>query len=161
MKSLSSSIATLATLATFFSTISSAVLPTTAALATRDSDLAARGYATGACGMHVTLYTLSGLGPSNQNAEFAVEVTLKDAKGVQIGHLDKTDLNPSVSVDSQLPLTMEVASYIDINSLSTEHITFAYGADQWSENDTSRCTVGGLARAPGALVQDMDCGFAC
>ncbi len=160
MKSLSSStsIATLATLATFFSTISSAVLPTTAALATRDSDLAARGYASDACGMHVTLYTLSALTYNNQ---FAVEVTLKDAKGVQIGHLDRTDLTPSVSVDSQLPLTMEVAACIDIQSTSTAHITFAYGADKWANIDTSRCTVGGTARTPGTLVNDMDCGFAC
>ncbi len=156
--SFSTSIVTLATLATFFFTISSAVLPTTAALATRDSDLAARGYATGACGMHVTLYTLSTLTYNNQ---FAVEVTLKDAKGVQIGHLDRTDLTPSVSVDSQLSLTMEVAAYIDIQSTSTAHITFAYGADKWANIDTSRCTVGGTARAPGTLVNDMDCGFAC
>jgi len=158
MKFLSFSIATLATLAIFFSTISSAVLPTIAALATRDSDLAARDYVTGACGMHVTLYTQTGLMYSSQ---FAVEVTLKDAKGVQIGHLDKTDLNPSVSVDSQLPLTMEVAAYIDIQSTSTAHITFAYEADKWANIDTSRCTVGDTARAPGTLVNDMDCGFAC
>jgi len=158
MKFLSFSIATLATLATFFSTISSAVLPTTAALATRDSDLAARDYATGACGMHVTLYTQTGLMYSSQ---FAVEVTLKDANHVQIGHLDRIELSPSVSVDSQLPFTMEVARYIDKNSLGMTHITFAYGTDKWANIDTSRCTMGGTAQTPGYLVNDMDCGFAC
>jgi hypothetical protein len=107
--------------------------------------------------MHVTLYTQDG----GSRSQFAVEVTLKDAKQVQIGHLDRTDLSPSVSVGSQLPLTMEVAAYIDIQSTSTAHITFAYGADKWADIDTSRCTVGGTARAPGTLVNDMDCGFAC
>ena len=114
--------------------------------------------------MHVTLYTLDGAGnPSNQVAQYAVEVTLKDANHVQIGHLDRTELSPSVSVDSQLPLTMEVAGYIDDKKSfhRVEHITFAYGTDKWTNFDTSRCTMGDTAFADGILVTDMDCGFAC
>lgn len=94
------------------------------------------------------------------NSQFAVDVTMKDANHVQIGHLDRTDLSPPVSVDSQLPLTMEVASWVDINSLGMAHITFAYGADKWADIDTSRCTIGGTTQTPGFLVNDMDYGFA-
>ncbi len=115
--------------------------------------------------MHVTLYTLDDPdNPSNQHAQYAVEVTLKDANHVQIGHLDRIELSPSVSVDSQLPLTMEVAGYIDADKKSlhrVEHITFAYGTDKWTNFDTSRCTMGDTALTPGILVNDMDCGFAC
>ncbi len=95
------------------------------------------------------------------NNQYAVEVTLKDAKQTQIGYLARTDLNPSVSVGSQLPLTMEISRWLDLNSLGEGHITFAYGADSWASVDTSRCSVGSTAMAPGALVNDMDCGFAC
>ncbi len=152
----STSLTSIASLASFISSASAAALPVeSTSLATRSSDLAPRG--PGWCGVHVRLFVSSSPGKKfdfkQLDLKYAVEVTIKNPDGNQIGYLPKTNADPSVSVDSQLPNVLVITS-------EAGYIQFAYGSESWQSVDT-QCKVGAMDGPSFSGTTDMDCGFTC
>ncbi len=153
----STSLTFIAALASFLSSASAAALPVeSSSLATRSSDLAPR-YATGWCGVHVTLFVPDRWQFEHEDVKYAVEVTVKGSDGAQIGYLSKTNADVPVSVDSELPSVLVITSEWD----QAGYVQFAYGSDAWQSSDLSRCKVGKPNSPYGYGTTDMDCGFTC
>lgn len=151
----STSLTSIASLVSFISSASAAALPVeSTSLATRSSDLAPR--TPGWCGVHVRLFTPDRWQFEHQDVKYAVEVTIKNPDGNQIGYLSKTNADLPVSVNSQLPNVLVITSEWD----QAGYVQFAYGSDAWKSYDT-QCKVG-EANSPFLYgTTDMDCGFTC
>jgi len=121
--------------------------PHTQATTLTPTPLDPKGYAPGACGVHVTQYQKPD--PSKDQYSLAVP-HINDANENSIGSFAKG--GPTASVTSKLPLTLEIRT----GGVDADPVMFAYGADSWSSGD-ARCSVG---KYDGGK-REMDCGFSC
>lgn len=109
----------------------------------------------GRCGIHVTQHQV----PKGPNNHYSLEVQIKDNDGNLIGHLDKTDSDNSVGVDSKLPLVMVVSTVPlgSVENTDAQPVQFRYWADAWDSDNNQRCSSGGYDQDK----REMDCGFSC
>ncbi|KAL8864785.1 MAG: hypothetical protein Q9174_007222 [Haloplaca sp. 1 TL-2023] len=113
----------------------------------------APGYAKGQCGVHVTHYQI----PKDDD-KYYLEAKIKDAYGVEIGNLDKTDATEPVDVSSALPSVLVITAAKPGSSKDPDSapLQFAYAGDTWSSDD-KRGNFGGYENGN----REGDCGFPC
>lgn len=108
------------------------------------------GFAPGSCGLHVTQFQKPD--PSKDNYSIAAQV--KDANGVEIGSIAKTDSGSPVTVNSKLPNPVIITT----EGVDADPVLMAVGADHFGSNDQEHhCNFG----AYDSGKREGDCGFAC
>ena len=110
-------------------------------------------YAKGQCSVHITHYQIP-----KDDTKYYLEAHIKDAHGIEIGHVDKTDATEPVNVYSALPLVLVITAAKRGSSKTPDDapLQFAYGGDKWSSKD-NRCKFGGYEDGD----REGDCRFAC
>ena len=117
-------------------------------------DGASASYAKGWCGVHVTHYQI----PDGDN-KYYLQAELKDATGVQIGQLEKTDATNPVDVTSALPYVLIITADKpgSAEDVDGKPLHFAYAGTEWTSDDESHCKFGGYEDGN----REGDCGFTC
>ncbi|KAI9711679.1 MAG: hypothetical protein M1812_007112 [Candelaria pacifica] len=123
-------------------------------------------YHEGVCKLHLVEYAPSLARFEQNNVNWAVEVTIFDANGDQIGRQDRVDSRTPVMVKSKLadPLVITTEDW-DHN----DYVQFQLGAQGWPSNNingakTAHCDVGewdGFLGVDPESNRSMDCTFVC
>ena len=100
-------------------------------------------YKKGTCSAHVVQYQKNELGNGN---EYAFDVTIRDAAGTQIGHVQHQPINPKkgmrLSVPSKLPWTLDII----VGLVDDDFVKMAYAGQVWTcdgeDGGGHECTLG-------------------
>ncbi|KAL8796249.1 MAG: hypothetical protein Q9195_001364 [Heterodermia aff. obscurata] len=112
------------------------------------------GYQPGWCTYHIQQYQHNENGFGNT---YGFSVIIYDAAKAPIGQISKQavpdDGSNTLNMDSNLPYVLEIHA----PGPDDAAVTFNYGADSWSSDDSSRCSMG----AYDSGSRNGDCGFTC
>lgn len=116
---------------------------------------APKSYAPGSCGLHIRQYqkteTANDLNPG---PDYALELTLYDAKKTLLAYMDKTDAPTGKWLNIQGPLPWIVQASTE--AVDSDPVDLRYAVQSWTTK-SSQCSQGGWNKG----VRDIDCGFSC
>ncbi|KMU86905.1 hypothetical protein CIHG_04844 [Coccidioides immitis H538.4] len=117
-----------------------------------------KDYNPGWCGVHIRQYQKNEKdNAQNPSTDYALEVTVYDAKQKMIDYLDKTYTSKDMHLHAQGPLPYKLVLWT--GAVDDDPVHMAYGKQEWDSKNkvTYHCKQG---KYDGGM-RDIDCGFTC